>query len=191
MLPSKDKILDAAERVVLRDGVMHLTLDAVAAQAQMSKGGLLYHFPSKDDLIRGMIRRLHEQFRSDVKRFEAEDPNPVGRKARAVLNAAFPAEPSESAERCDRLAAALLAAVATNRSLLDDVREFSAQQEQDLLNDGLDPVQAMIIHLAADGLWLSSLFGVLRPSGQLRGQVIERLREMTTETHQRAGNPGR
>jgi hypothetical protein len=48
MMPgSKDRILDAAERVVLRDGVTHLTLDAVAAETGISKGGLLYHFPSK------------------------------------------------------------------------------------------------------------------------------------------------
>jgi AcrR family transcriptional regulator len=183
MVPSKDRILDAAERVVLRDGVMHLTLDAVAAEAQMSKGGLLYHFPSKDDLIRGMIRRLQDQFEGDVKRFEAEDPDPVGRKGRAVLNACFPAEPSETAKRSDRIAAALLAAIATNRLLLDDIREYSLKQEQELLDDGLDPVQAMIIHMAAEGLWLSSLFGLGQPSGKLREQVIDRLREMTTKAY--------
>lgn len=180
MVDSKDRILDAAERVVLRDGVMHLTLEAVAAEAQMSKGGLLYHFPSKDDLIRAMVRRLHEQFDADVKRLEAEDPNPVGRKARAMLSAGFPSEPSETAKRTDRIAAALLAAVATNRALLEDIQQYSQRQEQELLNDGLDPVQAMIIHLAADGLWLSSLFGITHPSGKLREQVIERLREMTS-----------
>lgn len=179
MVDSKDRILDAAERVVLRDGVMHLTLEAVAAEAQMSKGGLLYHFPSKDDLIRAMIRRLHEQFEADVKRLAAEDPNPVGRNARARLNAGFPMEPTVTAKRTDRIAAALMAAVATNRSLLDDIQQYFLGQEQELLNDGLDPVEAMIIHLAADGLWLSSLFGILQPSGELRERVIERLREMT------------
>ena len=44
----RSQILDAAEAVVMRDGVRNLTLDAVAQQSSISKGGLLYHFPTKE-----------------------------------------------------------------------------------------------------------------------------------------------
>jgi hypothetical protein len=40
---TKRRIVDAAEEVVLRDGVARLTLDAAAAEAGLSKGGILYH----------------------------------------------------------------------------------------------------------------------------------------------------
>ncbi len=40
-------ILDAASRVVLDKGASALTLESVAEQAGISKGGLLYHFPTK------------------------------------------------------------------------------------------------------------------------------------------------
>ena len=40
-------ILDAANRIVIGQGVERLTLEQVAAEAGMSKGGLLYHFPRK------------------------------------------------------------------------------------------------------------------------------------------------
>ena len=53
----RDQLLDAAERVVRRDGVARLTLDAVAAEAGTSKGGLLYHFASRDALITAMVGR--------------------------------------------------------------------------------------------------------------------------------------
>ena len=43
----RQAILEAAERVVTEAGAAHLTLDAVAGKAGVSKGGLLYHFPSK------------------------------------------------------------------------------------------------------------------------------------------------
>ncbi len=43
----RSALLDAAERVVLRDGAGQLTMDAVAAEAGVSKGGVLYAFPSK------------------------------------------------------------------------------------------------------------------------------------------------
>src|SRR5205809_615370 len=53
MLPGK--LLDAAEAVVVRQGIANLTLDAVAAEAGMSKGGLLHHFPTKDRLVEALV----------------------------------------------------------------------------------------------------------------------------------------
>jgi AcrR family transcriptional regulator len=41
---SREKLLDAAEVVVMERGANSMTLDAVAAQANVSKGGLLYQF---------------------------------------------------------------------------------------------------------------------------------------------------
>ena len=163
----------------MRDGVARLTLDAVAAETGMSKGGVLYHFPSKDALIRGMIRRLHEEFDAEVRRLVAEDPCPIGRTVRAVLNANFSAAPSDRAARIDRVAAGLLAAVATNRDLLEDIKEYTERMEQEMMRDGLDPVTAMVIHMAADGIWMSSLFAIAHPRGQMRELVIERLRVMS------------
>ncbi|MBY0312974.1 MAG: TetR/AcrR family transcriptional regulator [Phycisphaerales bacterium] len=52
-----DPILDAAEAVVLRDGIGRLTLDAVAKKMGLSKAGLLHHFPSKSEMVRGMVER--------------------------------------------------------------------------------------------------------------------------------------
>jgi AcrR family transcriptional regulator len=47
---------------VVEEGVSGMTLEAVAREAGISKGGLLYHFPSKVALIGGMIGRLIEDF---------------------------------------------------------------------------------------------------------------------------------
>ena len=122
MISSKDRILDAAERVVLRDGGGHLTLDAVAHEAALSKGGVLYNFPTKEDLIRGMIARLSQRFGAEMARLAASDPSTGGRNTRAYVDACFPAPTALSAPH-DRVAAGLLAAVATNPSLLDSLQE--------------------------------------------------------------------
>ena len=58
---TSDLILDAAERVVARDGA-HLTIDAVVKESGFSKGGVLYNFPSKVALIEGMIKRMTGRF---------------------------------------------------------------------------------------------------------------------------------
>jgi len=54
----RDGLLDAAERVVMREGAGQLTMDAVAAEAGVSKGGVLYAFPTKDALIDAMFERV-------------------------------------------------------------------------------------------------------------------------------------
>jgi AcrR family transcriptional regulator len=66
---SQEKILDAAERVVIDEGAKHMTLETVARKAGVSKGGLIYNFPSKDKLLDAMLFRLIERF-TDVRRAE-------------------------------------------------------------------------------------------------------------------------
>src|ERR671914_2182921 len=58
----RTELLDAAVAVVRRDGAAALTLDAVAAEAGVSKGGVLYHFASKRALIDGLLQRWLDDF---------------------------------------------------------------------------------------------------------------------------------
>src|SRR5262245_31273340 len=82
----RDRLLDAAEAVVVRQGIGNLTLEAVAAEAGMSKGGLLHHFPSKDRLIEGMVVRCAENWRAcSLAAYEGAADGP-GRMARAMLS---------------------------------------------------------------------------------------------------------
>ena len=59
---TQQSIIAAARRIVQRDGVAHLTIEALAREAGLSKGGVLYHFPTKDSLIEGMITSFLEAF---------------------------------------------------------------------------------------------------------------------------------
>jgi hypothetical protein len=45
--------------------------------------------------------------------------------------------------------------------------------------DGVDPVAATIVRLAADGLWLSSLLGLPGLTKKHAVQVLARLEDMT------------
>lgn len=67
MRPSnRDKILDAAVRVVLREGLTGLTFDAVAAEAGVTRGGMMYHFPARDALIQAIHEYLARQWDADM-----------------------------------------------------------------------------------------------------------------------------
>ena len=58
---SREKILDAAAELVGEIGAGRLTLEAVAERAGLSKGGLLYNFPTKEALLQGMIQRMIDE----------------------------------------------------------------------------------------------------------------------------------
>lgn len=59
-MSARDALLDAYQAILLDKGQRATTLEAVAARAGVSKGGLLYHFRSKEALAAGLIARLDE-----------------------------------------------------------------------------------------------------------------------------------
>ncbi|WP_312795017.1 TetR/AcrR family transcriptional regulator [Tianweitania sp.] len=62
----QDRLFCATLLVALDQGYGHVTLDAVAAKAGISKGGLLYHFPTKAKLIEAMLMRWLNCSKDDV-----------------------------------------------------------------------------------------------------------------------------
>lgn len=171
----RDHLLVAAERIVRRDGVGRLTLDAVAAEAGTSKGGLLYHFASRDALITAMVERHAASFSASLEASMAADPEAPGRWTRAYLRASAPSDgPGEG----DAAAAGLLAAMASHPALADPLRAQYASWREQIAHDDLPEADAMIVALAADGLWMADLLGFAAPSGERRAQIIARLLEM-------------
>jgi AcrR family transcriptional regulator len=49
--PARERVIDAANRLFYREGIRAVSVDAVAADAGVTKKTLYYHFKSKDDLI--------------------------------------------------------------------------------------------------------------------------------------------
>jgi TetR/AcrR family transcriptional repressor of nem operon len=79
-IPTRDRILDAAEHLVLEQGFNATTVDAVLAATGTSKGAFFHHFPSKADLGRALVERYAAADAEVLERFMAgaeatsEDP---------------------------------------------------------------------------------------------------------------------
>ena len=56
------KMLDAAELVLIRDGYHALSTRRVAAECGVSLGHLTYYFPAKDELLRAMISAVMARY---------------------------------------------------------------------------------------------------------------------------------
>lgn len=175
---TRDRLLQAAIHVIQTQGIERLTLDAVAKEAQVSKGGLLYHFASKEALVIGVIQHLMDDFDAAIAHELAQDnaPDSPGRWLRAYVKATFNYKNLPTA-----LISNLLSAVTLNPALLEPVQSRYDDWQQQLQVNGLDPVRASLVCLAADGLGTSELFGLGLPDETLRQQLLEMLLEMIQE----------
>jgi AcrR family transcriptional regulator len=59
---ARERILEAASRLFVRDGFRAVGVDTVIAEAGVAKMTLYAHFPSKDDLIAAYLERANERF---------------------------------------------------------------------------------------------------------------------------------
>ncbi|MCJ2053072.1 TetR/AcrR family transcriptional regulator [Methylobacterium sp. J-070] len=67
-------ILEAAAAVLVKRGARGLTIDAVAAEAGLSKGGVLHHYASKEALVLALVARKLTQLREELAACAAEIP---------------------------------------------------------------------------------------------------------------------
>jgi AcrR family transcriptional regulator len=178
---TRDRLVRCAIDILVNQGNEALTLDAVAHAAEVSKGGLLYHFPNKEALITGIIQHLIDDFNAEIE-FELakEKGDEPGKWLRAYVRATF-----NSSQLPLALGSSLFAAVSISLSP-ETVKQIDAQISQwqeKIYNCGLDPVQASIVYLASEGLWATEMFEINAPNQTLRKQILRRLLDMTHEAH--------
>ncbi len=172
---TREAILRAADWVVVEEGVSGMTLEAVAREAGVSKGGLLYHFPCKEALIGGMTGRLIEGFEAVLGRELREDRGAGGgRWTRAYARAGFAED-----RWYLQVSAGLLAGVAEDPTLLDPLRRRFQDGQRWAERDGLDPAVAILVRLAADGHFFGELLGFAPAKGALRKRVLGALLSLT------------
>jgi len=168
---TRDRILDALEKLLLDSGVAQVTLEGVAAEAGVSKGGLLYHFPSKEALLAAMVRRLGE--RSDQ---QLEDAVAGGTTVTEFCLQIPDANESEELSLFRSIIAALRTVDGQHDEIQKAVTHVMRSWDKGLQTEIADPVLAEIIRLVGDGLYLAAMLGLPQPDPELHRQVVERLR---------------
>ena len=160
-------ILDAAASVVEDQGAGHLTIDAVAANAGISKGGVLYHFPNKQTLLRGMLDQV---IANQQQRIEHNSRTRGGAHAH-VLSVLDPLPKSEWTS-----ALAILAAAAEDPDLLDSARGFM-RSVLDELSGGPHFADALMVILAAEGLRIMDTLNIMPITAKERSLLKARILE--------------
>jgi AcrR family transcriptional regulator len=175
---NKKRILDIANKVIAEKGLNCFTLDEVAKAAGISKGGLLYHYPSKDKLIKALIENYIDLFQSRVSEREKtlSDASPCNWLVSFIY---------EQFNQCKldiNTMYGLLAAVASNQDLLHPIIE-KRKECLEKINECKDPIMAIIINFACDGIAFSNLLGLEVFPEDTKVKVMERLISLSKECY--------
>ena len=184
---TKDKICDAAIQITVRDGLLAMTLDAVAKEAGISKGGVMYHFPSKDELVRGVLDYFSQQCETMLMRRVVDDPEPRLRWARCLLDCLFPESPEfdansndgqMSSEVLSRFFMAMLTGAVTCPAAMQPLRQLATRMRNRFMSDPKEGMDQILVWLAIDGLFLWQFMGIIDNDDPMIAQVGKSLRAL-------------
>lgn len=153
---AREAVLDAFERILIDDGERAATLDATARAAGVSKGGLLYHFASKDALVEGLLERLRALIDEDVADIENAPEGAVAYFLRTSTAVDTP---------LDRACIAATRLAQGGHHAAGDVLRQMRQRWLDVMNAHVDdPTVALVVSLVSDGLYYDA---ALRSTGDV------------------------
>jgi AcrR family transcriptional regulator len=170
MTSARDRVLDAYETLLIDAGPAATTLDAVAAAAHVSKGGLLYHFASKDALAAGLLARLRERSAADADAIRTAQEG----AASYYLRTSAPDGSIPGGLTRTYLAALRVADHTRDGTTVRDALAAVDADALGALRDRLgDPVLAWLVQLVGDGLYLRTLIGTPLPDGLSVADLLE------------------
>lgn len=153
---TRQQVVRAAADVVAERGGS-AGLEEIAARAHVTKGGLLYHFGSKEALMHAVAQQLLDDFSRDVEvALSHEEVEAPGRLTRAYARATLAS--AADAERTRR-ATTLLVHLQTDPAVAGMMQADAERWRDRLLDDGLDPLVATLAIAAADGICMAPLYG--------------------------------
>lgn len=167
---SRTVILDAAFRLVGRDGLRALTYESLATETGLTKGGLLYHFPSREDLIAAMHARLEQRWDADLAGYVDGDP---AHATSAQRLAAYVRSTATTPTRAELLLLLESADVPDLVGAWGRVLAAWAPPVPDA--DDAPGVDAFLARLAADGLWMFEALTDEPLPDDVRERAVERI----------------
>jgi AcrR family transcriptional regulator len=165
----RDRILTAAMAVAKESGAGRLSLEAIARRAGVSKGGLLYHFPKKDALMRALVEH-HLAGIDTATRAAASDLGRPNAVAHAFIQAY-----RDGADCQPTRPSGVLAALAENPHLLEPVRAHQVRVADRIRTSAIDLDMSLIAFLAVEGLKALDLFETDPLTAEERERVLDSL----------------
>lgn len=175
---TRELIFKSCGTILSTEGAKSLTLEAVAREAGLSKGGLLYHFPTKEELVEALFKYYLDKFEAQIEEMVAANPTENWLTAYMLASIDQIIDPDTAS-----LFASLFAAGDEFPGVLDTMRQSYVTWQQRVEASGLDPVLATLIRLTVDGLWFSEMYQYAPPNPERRAQIVALVKQMIATNH--------
>jgi len=163
----KEGLLDAAQAMISEVGVQALTMEGVAASAGVTKGGLIYHFKTRDDLLAALVERMMRQIQERNQVRAASQGNTSRALVLALSEDTFAMPRKEK-----QLYSNLLAAISTHPHLLGPVRDLFRNTYGRLAQGESHPALSQLLAAALDGITLLELLDLHRFTKAQRAAIL-------------------
>jgi AcrR family transcriptional regulator len=162
---SRDKLIEAAATLVAEQGVQSLTMDAVAAAAGVTKGGLIYHFKTREDLLGALVSRMVGEIEL---RNRSHAPKDIEAGATRGLILSLVETTFDLPERDRKVFSNLLAAASAYPHLMKPAQALFSRLYEEIAGSGSKAGLALVLAAALDGISLLEFLGLHRfPEDQL------------------------
>lgn len=169
---TRDRILAAARQIVEREGAGALTYEGLVQESGITRGGITYHFPTKEALLRGLLDDDFRQWDDAEAAHTPTDCDPDTAKLLGFIRTLTAQDESHRRFLCGMLSAATL-----DPSLMDPCRQELRDRlgrrqwsERDL--------RLHLVHLAAEGLMWQELFQMYSMPGPARARLVALMEEL-------------
>jgi AcrR family transcriptional regulator len=150
---SRKAALAAALTIIARDGPGRLTLDAIAQESGLSKGGLMHQFRTKEAVLKALLEQQFAHFNDFTRDFRSK----LGAASAQPELATQIATSREIIAQQYSVAQAMLAALASDPNLLVEARDLDAARVKAIKKEAADPELAVLRWAAARGLALLAM----------------------------------
>ena len=166
---SRQQLLEAAIKVAEREGLPAVTLEAVAGEAGLTKHGLLYHFPTRRDLLIGVYAHLAALWEAEMVAELGAGPETASprERLRAYIKV--------SSRAMSRAELVYLADAGDDPELTKEWKRVSDRWIAPIAEMASSQPGVAVACLAADGLWVHDALSGRRLPQEVRDHLVARI----------------
>jgi AcrR family transcriptional regulator len=170
---TREAAIEAALTIITRDGPSRLTIDAIARESGISKGGVLHQFRTKEAVLKALLEYQIEKgeavFNDNLSQLAPAKKEPVLEAQIATLRTAA-AHPTSTS-------LAIAGALGESPDLLAAIRVSEGKRAASIRQQAADPRLALVRWSAARGLALAAILDLCPLSEEERLSLFDYLQD--------------
>ena len=152
----RKRILEQTAILISQKGISNVSIQNIATAVGITKGGVFHHFPNKEILIEEMFNQVILEVDQTIEYLMKQDEDEYGKFTRAYVHSAFIHQINGVVSAWSAVSMTLITEPTFNKIWMEWLKNRLSQHAETDSHPDLE-----LIRLAADGLWLKSITGVI------------------------------